>query len=118
MYFVRRTASSSKGMLVATALITSFIAPTFTLAGELRALCSAAKDLVTSGKAQEGILITDPTPRELARSTMTYATAKKRYVAELRSVMPIIISYRPEAEAGRCGSGRVSLRLRGIRRRR
>jgi hypothetical protein len=35
---------------------------------ELRALCSAAKDLVSAGKSQEGILITYPTPNELAAS--------------------------------------------------
>jgi hypothetical protein len=48
--------------------------------------------LVTAGKAQEGILITYPTPNELAASTMIYAAAEKRYVAELRAVMPILIA--------------------------
>jgi hypothetical protein len=79
-------------LLVATALITYYTALTSALAGDLRALCSAAKDLVSSGKAQEGILVADPTPKDLAESTLTYATAKRRYVAELRSVMPIIIA--------------------------
>jgi hypothetical protein len=60
--------------------------------GELHALCSAAKDFVSAGKAQEGILITYPTPNELAASTMAYAAAEKRYVAELRAVMPILIA--------------------------
>jgi hypothetical protein len=62
------------------------------LGSELQALCAAAKDLVSAGKAQQGILITNPTPSELAASTTTYAAAKKRYVAELRPVMPIIIA--------------------------
>lgn len=48
--------------------------------------------MVTAGKAQEGILITYPTPNELAASTMIYAAAEKRYVAELRAVMPIVIA--------------------------
>jgi hypothetical protein len=65
---------------------------TSTLAGELRALCSAAKDFVGAARAQEGILVTNPTPHELAASTMVYAGAKKRYLAELRPVMPIVIA--------------------------
>jgi hypothetical protein len=62
------------------------------LAGELRALCLAAKDFVSAGKTQQDILTTHPTPSELAAATMTYAAAKKRYVAELRPVMPIFIA--------------------------
>jgi hypothetical protein len=60
--------------------------------GELRALCSAAKDLVSAGKAQEDVLITHPTSNDLAVSTIIYAAAKKRYVAGLRAVMPILIA--------------------------
>jgi hypothetical protein len=37
-------------------------------------------------------LITHPTPNELAASTTIYAAAEKRYVAELRAVMPILIA--------------------------
>jgi hypothetical protein len=56
--------------------------------------------LVTACKAQEGILITYPTPNELAASTMIYAAAEKRYVAELRAVtstpIAIALKQRPE----------------------
>jgi hypothetical protein len=62
------------------------------LAGEFAALCSAAKDFVPAAKAQEGILILYPTANELAESTMAYAAAKKRYLAEFRSAMPILIA--------------------------
>src|SRR5271166_3735192 len=48
-------------------------------AGELGALCSAAKDFVSAAKAQEGIVITYPTAGELAASTVAYAVGKKRY---------------------------------------
>jgi hypothetical protein len=71
---------------------TSFLVAASALGGELQALCSAAKDLVSAGKAQEGILVNHPKPNELAASTMAYAAAKKRYIAELRPVMPIIIA--------------------------
>jgi hypothetical protein len=77
--------------LLAVALA-SFLVVASTHAGELRALCSAAKDFVSAGKAQEGILITYPTPTEFSASTIAYAAAKKRYIAELRSVMPILIA--------------------------
>ena len=55
-------------------------------------MCAAFALFVSAAKAQEGILITYPTPNELAASTMAYATAKKRYATELRTVMPIIIA--------------------------
>ena len=61
-------------------------------ARELGALCSAAKDFVSAAKAQEGIVITYPTARELAESTLAYAVGKKRYFAELRSALPILIA--------------------------
>jgi len=61
-------------------------------AGELGALCSAAKDFVSAAKAQEGIVITYPTAGELAASTVAYAVGKKRYFAELRSALPILIA--------------------------
>jgi hypothetical protein len=65
-------------------VLASFLLVSSALAGELAALCSAAKDFVTAAKAQEGILITYPTANELAASTMAYAAAKKRYFAEFR----------------------------------
>jgi hypothetical protein len=40
----------------------------------------------------KGILITYPTANELAASTMAYAAAKKRYLSEFRSAMPILIA--------------------------
>jgi len=61
-------------------------------AGELGALCSAAKDFVSAAKAQEGVVITYPTAAELAASTMAYAVGKKRYFVELRSALPILIA--------------------------
>jgi len=61
-------------------------------AGELEALCSAAKDFVSATKVQEGILIAFPTANELATTTMDYAAAKKRYLSELRRTMPILIA--------------------------
>ena len=61
-------------------------------AGELEALCSAAKDFVSAAKVQEGILIAFPTANKLAATTMAYAAAKKRYFSELRRAMPILIA--------------------------
>src|ERR1700741_2257442 len=61
-------------------------------AGELETLCSTVKDFVSAAKTQEGILITYPTASELAASTMAYAAAKKRYLSEFRSAMPILIA--------------------------
>jgi hypothetical protein len=52
----------------------------------------AAKDFLIAAKAQEGILITYPTANELDASTMAYASAKKRYLSEFRSAMPILIA--------------------------
>ena len=37
-------------------------------------------------------MITYPTARELAESTLAYAVGKKRYFAELRSALPILIA--------------------------
>jgi hypothetical protein len=73
-------------------VLSSFMVVASALGGELRALCSAAKDFVGAGKTQESILNTFPTASNLAASTMTYAAAEKRYLAELRAVMPIIIA--------------------------
>jgi hypothetical protein len=73
-------------------VLASFLMVSSALAGEFAALCSAAKDFVAAAKAQEGILITYPTANELAESTMAYAAAKKRYLAEFRSAMPILIA--------------------------
>jgi hypothetical protein len=67
------------------------IVPT-AFAGELGALCSAAKNFVTAARAQEGILISYPTASQLAASTMAYASAKERYYSELRSAMPILVA--------------------------
>jgi hypothetical protein len=61
-------------------------------AGELGALCSAAKNFVSAAKTQEGILITYPTASEFAASTMAYAAAKERYFSEFRAAMPILIA--------------------------
>jgi hypothetical protein len=72
--------------------LASFLVVASASGGELHALCAAAKDLVRAGKAQEGILITYPTPTEFSASTIAYAAAKKRFIAELRSVMPILIA--------------------------
>jgi hypothetical protein len=71
---------------------TSFIVAASALGGELQALCSAARNLVNAGKAQAGVLVNHPRPSDLAASTRTYAAAKKRYVAELRPVMPIFVA--------------------------
>src|ERR1700720_1634592 len=54
---------SGKGLLQLLAVVlASLLIVSSALAGELGALCSAAKDFVTAAKAQEGILITYPTP--------------------------------------------------------
>lgn len=74
------------------AALASFLVVASASGGELHALCAAAKDLVSAAKAQERILITDPTPTKFSVSTIAYAAAKKRYIAELRSVMPILIA--------------------------
>ena len=88
-----RVVYSGKGPLQLLAVVlASLLIVSSALAGELGALCSAAKDFVTAAKAQEGILITYPTANELAASTMAYAAAKKRYLAEFRTAMPILIA--------------------------
>lgn len=58
-------------------------------AGELGALCSAAKNFVSAAKTQEGILITYPTASEFAASTIAYAAAKEWYFSEFRAAMPM-----------------------------
>ena len=75
------------GVVVAALLIVSSA-----FGGELGALCSGAKDFVSAAKVQEGTVITYPTPGELAASTIAYAGAKKRYFAELRCALPILIA--------------------------
>jgi hypothetical protein len=74
------------------AVIVALLIVSSGFAGELGALCSAAKDFVSAAKAQEGILITYPTAGELAASTLAYAVDKKRYFSELRSALPILIA--------------------------
>ena len=53
-------------------------------------------------------MITYPTPNELAASMMIYAATEKRYVAELRAVIPIVIALalkqRPENAESRIAS--------------
>ena len=66
-------------------------------AGDLQALCVAAKAFVSAAKEQEATLITYPTVNELAGDTMAYAAAKKRYLSEFRSAMPIVIAVEIEA---------------------
>ena len=83
----RKTRCALFGTVVAALLIVSS-----GFAGELGSLCSAAKDFVSAAKAQEGVVITYPTAGELAASTMAYAVGKKRYFAELRSALPILIA--------------------------
>jgi hypothetical protein len=90
--FLGRFTATKRTFRLLVVIVSSFIVVASALGGELQALCSAAKDLVNTGKAQEGILDNHPTPNELAASTLAYAAAKKRYVAELRPVMPIIIA--------------------------
>jgi hypothetical protein len=63
-----------------------------TLADELGALCSAAKNFVAAARMQEGILISYPTASQLTASTLAYASTKERYYSELRSAMPILIA--------------------------
>src|SRR5271165_4740110 len=59
-------------------------------AGELGALCSAAKNFVSAAKTQEGILITYPTASEFAASTIAYAAAKERYFSEFRAAFRLL----------------------------
>jgi hypothetical protein len=73
-------------------VIAALVMVSSALGGELGALCSAAKDFVSAAKVQEGIVITYPTAGELAASTIAYAGAKKRYFAELRCALPILIA--------------------------
>ena len=61
-------------------------------AGELGALCSAAKDFVRAAKTQEGFLISYPTASQLTASTNAYASAKERFYSEFRSAMPLLIA--------------------------
>jgi hypothetical protein len=90
--FLERFTAKNGTIALLAVVFTSFLLVASALGGELRALCAAAKDLVSAAKAQQGILITYRTPSELAASTMAYAATKKRYVAELRAVMPIIMA--------------------------
>jgi hypothetical protein len=73
-------------------VVASLVIVSSAFAGELGALCSAAKDFVSAAKVQEGILITYPTAGELATSTIAYAAAKERYFSELRSALPVLIA--------------------------
>ena len=88
----RRIYSGKRPLELLGIVLASFLMVSSALAGEFAALCSAAKDFVPAAKAQEGILILYPTANELAESTMAYAAAKKRYLAEFRSAMPILIA--------------------------
>jgi hypothetical protein len=74
------------------AVLGSLLIVSFAFAGELQALCSAAKDFASAAKTQEAIVITYPTADELAVFTMGYAGKKKRYLSEFRSAMPILIA--------------------------
>jgi hypothetical protein len=73
-------------------VIVSLLAGSSALAGELGTLTSAARDFVSAARAQQGILISYPTAKVLAASTITYAAAKERYYSELRSAMPILMA--------------------------
>ena len=84
---------SGKGPLQLLAVVlASLLIVSSALAGELGALCSAAKNFVSTATTQEGILITYPTASEFAASTIAYAAAKERYFSEFRSAMPILIA--------------------------
>ena len=73
------------------AILGSLLLVSSGFAGELGALCSAAKNFVSAAKTQEGILITYPAASEFAASTTAYAAAKERYFLEFRAAMPILI---------------------------
>ena len=86
------TVYSRKHVHFLAAILGSILIVSSGFAGELGALCSAAKNFVSAAKTQEGILITYPTASEFAASTIAYAAAKERYFSEFRVAMPILIA--------------------------
>ena len=59
-----------KGHAISGVVIAALVIVSSAYAGELGALCSAAKDFVSAAKVQEGIVITYPSAGELATSTI------------------------------------------------
>lgn len=107
------TVYSRKRVHFLAAILGSILIVSSGFAGELGALCSAAKNFVSAATTQEGILITYPTASEFAASTIAYAAAKERYFSEFRAAMPILIAIglKQRPETGEIEEFRSAFRL-------